>query len=99
VEICREHQCEKRHDTYRSFAKCALRKNGISLRVLGNGEYASLNRCGESDQIPTGQRRISAYLYPSPEAAGHAKAFIDSSTCGTECQRRHAVVRFELPGR
>jgi hypothetical protein len=97
VETCRQHQCDKRHDTYRDFAKCAWKKSGISLQVLGNGEYASLNRCKDTDSIPSRQREISAYLYPSPEAAQHAKAFIDSGTCGKLCQNKHEVVRLELP--
>ncbi|OLF17315.1 hypothetical protein [Actinophytocola xanthii] len=65
--------------------------------MLGNGEYASLNLCRDTDGIPRRQREISAYLYPSPEAAEHAKAFIDSRTCGTLCRRRHEIVRLELP--
>lgn len=97
MKTYRGHKCERRHRTFRTFAECAWRKRGIPVRVLGEGEYASVSLCNDTYSIPSFRRMVSVYLYESAADALQAKDLIDKTGCGGLCRRRHEVVRLELP--
>jgi hypothetical protein len=97
VKTYRQHHCDTRHRTYKTFAKCAWKKRGITVQVVGEGAYASVSRCTELYSLPSYRRVISVHLCTSEAGAQEAKAFIDSIGCGGFCRKQHEVVRLELP--
>lgn len=78
------HDCGVRHKTYRTASKCEWPR---AHWWSGEGPFVTLAYC----------RGLTVELHPTLEAAEEAKAIIDSSGCGGACQRRHRIVKLELP--
>ena len=82
MKTYRRHNCERRHRTLRTLARCMFPK---AAWVVGEGPYAVLAWC----------RVLTVSLHPDLDAARGSLDFIDSYHCGGRCSRRHEVVVLE----
>lgn len=94
MKTYRQHNCTRNHRTYATFAKCVWGRNLIW--VQGEGQYASVSKCGLGPGIPSYRRGVTVELHASEKEAENAKKLIDSTACGGLCSKQHEVVRLDL---
>jgi hypothetical protein len=81
-----QHNCQKRHRNYRTFAQCVFH---YALWIAGTGQFASVSRCPHSGP---GWRKTTVILHQTPAAAFMAREVIDRNGCGGQCQKDHEVI-------
>ncbi len=84
IKVYRRHNCESRHRTFRTLAKCIWPE---ARWVLGDGPYATAAYC----------HGTTVMLHPTSEQAESALTAIRSFGCGGGCTRRHDLVVLVLP--
>jgi hypothetical protein len=96
MKTYRQHKCEKKHRSYRTFAECAWKQKGIPVDASGDGPYASVSTCARDYGLPSYRRITTVHLYETAEDAEKAKKLIDDTACGGNCKKQHEVVRIQL---
>lgn len=86
VKTYRRHNCQAKHRTYATTAKCMFRR---AAWIDGTGPIALLAWCDV----------LTVTLHQDLESAEKSRSFIDDLACGHACTRRHEIVRLELPTR
>ncbi len=86
VKTYSRHNCDRTHRTHKTMAKCIWRR---AEWIEGTGPYATVAYC----------RNTTVQLHSSEKQARTALDFINRVGCGGFCEKRHDVVRLELPGR
>lgn len=85
------HNCERKHRTYDTLARCMWNRG--TIWVHGEGPYATVSECGKGGRWPY----RTVMLHETLEEAQDACRIIDASACGHACQRAHKIIQLELP--
>jgi hypothetical protein len=83
MKTYRRHNCDRRHRSYNTFARCIWGRRAIWVK--GEGPYALLAWC----------RVLSVSLWPTEEDACWSMDFIDRTCCGGFCHGDHEVIRLD----
>ncbi len=81
--IYRRHNCERKHRTLSTLAKCIWPR---AAWILGDGKFATVAYC----------RVTTVALHADLNSAQSAMSLIDSTGCGGMCSRRHKMVQLEI---
>lgn len=84
MKIYRNHKCNSKHRTVRTFLKCAIPHHAW---ISGKGDIAVIAWC----RIPT------VTLWTNEADALKSKTMIDDTACGGRCIRHHDLVKVMLP--
>lgn len=80
MKTYRQHRCDRRHQSERTFLQCGIRRLAW---VEGAGEYAVVSWCD----------RVTITLWQSKVTALAALQELDAIRCGGQCQGKHELIR------
>ena len=82
-KIYRRHNCDRKHRTFQTLAKCVWPK---AYWTTGEGPFALLAWCGD----------LTVTLWSTAEEVEQQKVVIDKTACGHACTRRHEIIKLEF---